>query len=197
MLVVSLIRETSSLGGHMRFTLLLLILIMAGQVVGITPDEIRKSRNYVEASHSFIERGSYPEPNNDLSEKNRDVFDWVKKIVNGSIKTELKVPEKVVTATWLVGDRIDNLLGSNKLQDAEKLIENLSYVDKRKADHYSNLLQVYRQNYRERQVRVVEDICYEGFSGNYSENKDSSESDEERKNPWTDLFRKWNMNSDS
>jgi hypothetical protein len=32
---------------------------------------------------------------------------------------------------------------------------------------------------------------------NNSENKDSSESDIERKNPWTDLFRKWNMNADS
>jgi len=179
----------------MRFVLP--VLIMVGQVFGITPDEIRKSRNYVEASRSFIEKGSYPESNNDLSEKNKDIFDWVKKIVDGSIKTELKIPEKVVTATWLVSDRIDNLLGSNRLQDAEKLIENLSYVDKGKADHYSNLLQVYRQNYQERQVRAVEDISYEGFSGNYLENKDSSESDEERKNPWTDLFRKWDMNADS
>ena len=181
----------------MRFVLS--VLIIAGQVTGITPEEIRKSRNYVEASRSFIERGDYPESSNDLSEKNKEVFGWVKKIVDGSIKTELKIPEKVVTATWLVGDRIDNLLGSNKLQDAEKLIENLRYVDKRKADHYSNLLQVYQQNYHqeEKMFHFVETNNGESSFENSSENRDSLEGGAERKNPWTDLFLKWSTNTDS
>lgn len=180
----------------MRF--ILLVLIMAGQVVGVNPDEIRKTQNFVNACQNFIEKGSYP-TSNDFSEKNRDILDCVQKIIEGSIETETDKTTGINTAVSLVGNRISNLLGNNKLEDAKRLIEKLRYVNDERAGYYSKLLQVYQQNYHkeEKRFHFVEANNGESSFENSSENRDSLKGGAKRKNPWTDLFLKWSTNTNT
>lgn len=163
----------------MKFVLL--VLTVAGQVVGINPDEVRKTQNFVSACHNFVKRGSYP-ASNDFSDQNRDILNCVQKIIEGSIESEADKPARINTAVSLVGDRINNLLGDNKLKDAEQLIEKLRRVNNERADYYSKLLRMYQQNYNQEEKRFQ-----------FVETTSNTES----KNPWTELFRKWGADADS
>lgn len=178
--------------------LVLLVLTVAGQVVGINPDEVRKTQNFVNACHNFIKKGSYP-TSNDFSDQNRDILNCVQKIIEGSIEAEIDKPARINTAVSLVGDRINNLLGDNKLEDAKQLIEKLRRVNNERADYYSKLLRVYQQNYHQEEKRFhfVEANNGESSFESSSENRDSLEGGAERKNPWADLFLKWSANTDS
>jgi hypothetical protein len=136
------------------------------------------------AIRNFIENGEYPESNKDFSERHKNVFNSVQKIIEGNVGTEVNK-----LADWkamsIVGDRIVNLMGNIKFENARKLIKNLGLVDNEKAHHYSKLLRIYEQNYQELEASRATSSYRNNF-----ENRGTSEYDFQKKNPWADLLRK-------